>query len=110
MTGFVDGPAKGKTLMLKRAPYYLRVTECNGKFDALNELADVARADENLFAYHMTGTPGMCHVNAGRGRSGWYVIATYEVVVPQPTDEEMRDNGAWGKWCAANKPKDFPKP
>lgn len=46
MTTFIDGPAKGQTLMLRRNPVYLIVTEENGKFDALDQLEDAPKPTE----------------------------------------------------------------
>ena len=61
MTTFVDGPAKGQRLRLKRAARFLRVTEANGEWDALDQLTDHPRTDEKLWAYEITGQPGMMH-------------------------------------------------
>jgi len=103
MTGFNDGPAAGQRLMLKRAPYLLRVTEEGGKFDALNELSDEPRPGEKLYAYKMDlsdGGPSFCHIRASKpAASGFYVIARYKLIEPQPPDEVMRDNAKWGHWC-----------
>lgn len=99
MTSFLDGPAKGKRLMLKRIPRFLRVTESEGKWDALNEEGDTPRPDEKLHAYEFAIHHGNCHVNAGRGRGGFYAIVDYRHITVQPTDAEMRDNGRWGVWC-----------
>jgi hypothetical protein len=98
MTTFQDGPAKGKTLMLRRAPRFLRVVEKNGKFDALDQLDDKPEPGENLFAYEITGRPGMMHIHK-RGGGGWYPIANYRFIEPQPTDAEMRTIEAWHSWC-----------
>jgi hypothetical protein len=101
VTRFEDGPAKGTILQLHRAPFFLRVTESGGKFDALDQLEDTPRPDEKLHAYKAHGERGMCHIRASGGRSGFYAIATYKLVEPQPTDAQMRDNAAWSEWCHA---------
>lgn len=98
MTTFQDGPAAGQKLMLKRAVMFLRVTYESGKWDALDQLTDKAKETEELFAYRIVGVPGHCHIRASGGRSGFYVMATYKLVEPQPTDAQMRDNEAWSKW------------
>jgi hypothetical protein len=99
MTKFIDGPAIGKTLMLKRTPILLRVTELLGVFDALNELDDVARPEERLHCYVMSKYLGACHINRSGGRGGFYPIAEYKLREQPPTEVEMRDNAAWAKWC-----------
>jgi len=104
MTSFEDGPAKGQHLMLKRAARFLRVVEANGKWDALDQPTDTPQPKEKLYAYEITSKPGMCHINAGRGGSGFYPIATYRLVKTQPADAEMRTAEAWSRWCEAQPP------
>lgn len=102
MTRFQDGPAKGKTLMLKRAPRFLRVVEDRkGGIDALDQLEDVPHAHETIHAYEMIGERGMCHVNMGRGRGGFYSFANYALCKTQPSDEVLRCNDDWRAWCEA---------
>jgi hypothetical protein len=99
MTHFLDGPAKGQHLMLKRAVRFLRVTESRGKWDALDQPADEPRPDERLYAYEIAGEVGMCHIRASGGRSGFYPIAEYRVVPVQPLDPVMRNTNEWAHWC-----------
>ncbi len=102
MTTFLDGPAKGQRLiMLHRAARFLRVCEEKGKWDALDQLTDSPKAEETLHAYEIAGPVGMCHIRASGGRGGFYPIAEYRMVVPQPTDKEMRDTKEWHDWCVA---------
>jgi hypothetical protein len=98
MTTFEDGPAKGQTLMLKRAAVFLRVVESNGTWDALDQLDDTPKPEEKIYAYQIIGKPGMMHLNRGGGRSGWYAIASYRLISPQPSDTEMRSTDAWWDW------------
>jgi len=103
MTTFTDGPAKGKTLMLKRAARFLRVVESFGKFDALDQPGDRPTPSEKLYAYEIVESPGMAHINCGRGRgSGFYPVASYALVKEQPSDEQMRDAKQWHEWCVAH--------
>lgn len=103
MTIFNDGPAQGQKLMLKRAPFFLRVVrDGNGKFDALDQLDDSPAPGERLFAYVIIGLPGSCHVRAAGNRGGFFVMANYGVANPQPDDATMRDQDAWSSWCEAN--------
>lgn len=102
MTRFEDGPAKGQTLMLKRAPFLLRVTRKkllgDVLFDALDQLTDEPTPDEELFAYELTARPGWSFVDGSKTR-GLYAIGLYKLCEPQPSDEEMRSNSAWSAWC-----------
>ena len=54
-------------------------------------------------AYRLVENQGTVHVNRGRrhGGSGCFVMATYEVVEPQPSDKVMRDNQRWSQWALA---------
>lgn len=103
MTTFEDGPARGQHLGLRRAPFVIRVTEKDGAFDALDQADDEPFPGEKLFAYVQVGYPTVCHMRIAKpGRSGFYAIATYRLIDPQPVDAEMRENEAWTKWCHAN--------
>lgn len=101
MTTFQDGPAKGQTLMLKRAAMFLRVVQnAEGKWDALDQPEDTPAMDEKLFAYEITGKPYMVHLNCGRGKgSGFYPGPSYRFVTNQPTDSQMRQASEWDAWC-----------
>lgn len=100
MTHFEDGPAKDKTLMLKRAPRFLRVVEENGQFDALDQLDDEPRPNENIYAYERVGEVGMIHINAGRkNHGGLFTMATYRYIKDQPKDINMRNRDQWQLWC-----------
>ena len=111
MTTFQDGPAKGRTLMLKRAPIFLRVVvDARGKWDALDQVDDEPAADEKLYAYQLAENPGHCHINAGRGRGGFYPMARYCLISPQPAESEMRTTLAWIKWVEDHKHTAIVKP
>lgn len=99
MTRFIDGPAKGQKLMLKRAAFFMRVVEENGKWDALDQPGDSPRPGEKLYAYKVQGEVGMCHINMGSKGGGFYPMAEYRMVDPQPSDAEMREYSAWVAWC-----------
>lgn len=99
MTRFLNGPAKGQVLMLRRAPRFLRATELRGSWDALDQVADNPRAAEKLYAYEQTGQTGTMHVRASGGAGGFCPMADYRLVEPQPTDQEMRSNERWQRWC-----------
>ena len=107
MTTFLDGPAQGKTLMLRRAPYFLRVTHGPRGLDALDQIGDEPTSKETVTVY--VRQPGAVekgvHLNCGKnGGSGWYCVASYKHSENQPTDAEMRGNTRWRAWCQANAP------
>lgn len=115
MLTFVDGPAAGKTMMLRSAPPFLRVTrkkfalgvEDAGEFDALDQPADVAGPDEELFVYEKRKHLGNCHMRFGgkeRHKSGFYPVAEYGIFEEQPADAYIRDNAAWAQWCNRRAP------
>lgn len=108
MTTFQDGPAKGQTLMLQRACYFLRVTESAGVFDALDQLGDEPRQDETIHAYVMVGKHSWVHIRK-KGGGGFFSMAEYRLVPVQPTDAEMRTFEAWSVWCHNNVPDDWKK-
>lgn len=103
MTKFTDGPAARESLMIRRAPPYLRVvvTRC-GKWDALDQLDDQPKPKEQIYAYRRTKKLGMCHIKASkRSASGFYPIAEYAFIEPQPPEEVMRSTEQWRAWCLA---------
>lgn len=99
MTTFVDGPAQGQHLMLRRAVRYLRVTEAAGTWDALDQETDTPLLQEKLYAYELVGEVGHCHIRASGGRGGFYPIMRFRLCVPQPIEETMRHNDRWQIWC-----------
>lgn len=101
MTRFVDGPAKGQLLLLKRAPLFLRVVLApDGKWDALDQLEDKPAPEEKLFAYEITAPPGWCFMDGPKCR-GRYASAEYRLVAQQPMDAWMRDETTWPSWVEA---------
>jgi hypothetical protein len=106
MTTFQDGPAKGQTLLLRRAPYFLRVTvDATGKWDGLDQPDDNPMPAEMIHAYHLVREPGMCHIRATGGRGGFYPIAEYQMVTTQPELRDMETTDRWRAWCFANRPQ-----
>ncbi len=105
MTRFTDGPAKGKTLLLARAPLFLRVVIAGGKLDALDQLDDRPQGGERIYAYRRTGPATALHIDfcRGRGRKGprsaWYRGGDYALVEPQPNEAVLRDTARWRGWA-----------
>lgn len=101
MTTFDDGPAAGKTLLLRRAPLFLRVVvnSMTGEIDALDQPGDEPRPGEVLHAYVLTARPHWAHIRASKGRGGAYTGGPYKLVEPQPSAKQMATTLAWSLWC-----------
>jgi hypothetical protein len=101
---FRDGPARGATLLFRRAPLYLRVVENRHThaFDVLDQLGDTPADDEIVHVYRRITEPVSAHLHyRGRGKSnasGWYEIADYEHL-PEIDGEQLRDTAIWRAWC-----------
>ena len=105
MTTFEDGPAKGQHLTLRRTPLLLRVTECDGNWDALNELVDRPAANEKLHAYVLKSNYGSAFIDGTKFR-GRVEIASYRhIATGAPSNAEMRDEDLWHMWCVKNDPR-----
>ena len=103
MTKFLDGPARGQTLMLQREAVFLRVTSSNTptglKWAALDQVEDTPLPTETVYAYRVEGEVGRCHILRRPTGSGWFIIANYRYVQEQPPMSVMRDNKRWRLWC-----------
>ena len=99
MTRFLNGPAQGQRLMLRRAPIFLRVVEVGGKWDALDQVEDTPAAGESIHVYRLAAKPCNCHIYKRGGGGGFFTMADYQFVSPQPADLEVRDLAAWRAWC-----------
>ena len=102
---FIDGPAAGVTLVLGRAVLMLRVVQnSKGEWDALDQLNDKPRKDEQIHVYRFCGQAGRpYHIRSSKkGMSGWWTHMTYEEW-PNPGDEHLRTTKAWHQWCDDNK-------
>jgi hypothetical protein len=104
MINFLDGPAEGVTLALRRAPLLLRVVRSQrGAWDALDQLEDEAQPKESIFVYRLEGPTSWYHVcRRPRSQSGMYMIASYRVLPEQPAEEHLRTTKAWHVWADAN--------
>lgn len=98
MTTFQDGPAKGEVLSLHRSPMFLRVVECLGVWDALDQLEDAPRREETIYAYRLANEPSRMFVRMARGCQS-VPRAEYRLCEHQPADEVMRDRDKWREWC-----------
>lgn len=113
MSRFIDGPAGGVELSLRRAPIMLRVVHMaprSAPWDALDQPGDSPAQGELVYVYRMLPADRSSvmryHLSCrgkGKSASGWYESASYEFLPDQPGDQHTRDNKAWAAWCDANK-------
>ncbi len=107
MITFLDGPAKGESLALRRIPKLLRVVRSRrGQWDALDQLDDVPQPGETIFVYVRRDEPAptwyhVCARGQGRSASGRYWNAEYSLFRgEEPADHVLRDTDAWRAWAA----------
>lgn len=107
MTRFLDGPAEGKTLMLHRAPFFLRAVQApDGTWDALDQLDDEPKPDERIVLYQLEGEPTWMHVcRSPRSQSGMYRGGTYRLAANPPDEATLRDRRKWQWWANTEGPK-----
>lgn len=110
MIRFLDGPAAGAPLMLRRAPVLLRVViGPRGRIDALDQTGDVAEAGETIHLYFAVGKPNWMHMRAGKGMGGRWAMAEYRLLPDPPADDVLRDNARYGAWCEENRARLCPE-
>lgn len=99
-TYFLDGPAQGKSLNLRRLPHFLRVViSADGTVDALDQLDDVCASSETPHVYRMEGSVGRA-IFCSRGHGcRTEEIADYRYHDQQPEESVLRDNDAWAEWA-----------
>lgn len=109
MIEFMDGPAEGVTLQLRRMPILLRVTRkpsrCKAEWDALDQLEDQPDPAEEIFVYRRRDDlpQSKYHLlRSPRKLSGWYWSGTYSLFLPQPADDQVRTTAAWQEWANAH--------
>jgi hypothetical protein len=81
MTTFLDGPAKGQCLSLRRSPELLRVVELNGKWDALDQPEDEPKPGEKVHIYRLVEHLGSAMLCRRGGGGGLCQIAKYKLDV-----------------------------
>jgi hypothetical protein len=110
---FLDGPAAGVSLMLRRAPVVLRVvsrpprgkddTVAHGlAWDALDQLDDLPEPRETVHVYRRQRDPTWFHLcirGKGKRAAGFYAVADYRLYWRQPDGTITRDTAAWRAWC-----------
>lgn len=89
-------------LLLQRTPVLLRFTLAGkDQWDALDQLTDEPRADEQVIVGRMVGKTSL-HIDrvVNRRRVGeWIKMLDYEPLAEQPADEIVRDTAKWRAWC-----------
>jgi hypothetical protein len=100
MSRFLDGPAAGVSLLIKRAPALLRaVQKPDGSWDALDQFTDRPERNERIVVYRRVTEPATVHINRGRHGCGWQQMADYRVLAEQPADADVRQTSAWQAWA-----------
>ncbi len=106
MVKFLNGPAEGVELSLRRAPMLLRVAQSPcGSWDALDQVEDEPQAAERIWVYVQSGSISRYHLlcrGKNRAASRWYVNASYKLVADQPSDHHLRIRTAWEAWAMEN--------
>lgn len=106
MIRFLDGPADGTELSLRRAPRFLRVVvDAKGRIDALDLLDDVAGAGETVHVYQgdvdtLMALPDDIFVCTS-GPGGLRQAGGAEGVYRHRGDvegEPLRDTATWRSW------------
>lgn len=99
MIKFVDGPAAGQTLMVRRAPLFLRavISEAS-EWDALDQLTDLPTPVETCHVYVRVREPGRVHLH-GPKIGGWYATGSYRYYEPQPAQAILRRRETWEQWA-----------
>lgn len=103
MIKFVDGPAAGSHLTLRRVPQFLRVViDQAGGIDALDQLDDTVRDGETVHVYHRVDEVSeviLCSRGPSRCRRETW--AEYRLYTQQPDQAVLRDNEVWQAWAMA---------
>lgn len=104
---FIDGPAAGRTLDLRRAPHFLRVvTAEDGTVDALDQPTDEPAAGETIHVYVAEAgsfsTVYVCVRGRNAGAGGRYESARYRHLAGLENTVGFADRDAWVGWLKAH--------
>lgn len=100
MSSFLDGPAGGRSLGLRRAPHFLRVVTSGVLVDALDQLDDSPLSGETVHVYEMISFEFRGFVCRSGSGSGFQESAVYRHR-HDADGEALRDAAAWRAWCRA---------
>jgi hypothetical protein len=100
---FLDGPAAGRSLDLRRAPFLLRVVvdRATGAVDALDQLVDEPGDGEDVHVYVLAAPPQRAHVcyrGSKKRQSGWWEFGIYRHLA-DVDGEELRETDTWRAWA-----------
>lgn len=103
MCRFLDGPAAGVALTLRRAPVVLRAVQNRaGKWDALDQPTDDPAPGEKVYVYlAVPGTFCSGHISRRPHGSMWFQANDYRLLEPQPMPEHFVGR-RWPEWCDRN--------
>jgi hypothetical protein len=107
---FLDGPAVGVQLQLRRIPLYLRVVHSGQRtWDALDQLDDEPKRNETIYVYRRDERQQptkyhLCFRSRNKRASGVYWTCDYRFVAEQPADELVRSTEAWRAWVTEQLP------
>jgi len=106
MAKFLDGPAAGVSLSLRRAPMLLRVVQNRETktWDALDQLTDSPADNEDIYLYYIHPESFFkAHVcRSPRRLSGWLEEADYSLLpatLLRIDEEILRDQEVYAAWC-----------
>lgn len=102
MIEFLDGPATGAKLNLKRTPVFLRVVmDQERQVDALDLPDDKPRAGERIYAYRIVDGTVITGFLCGLKGKGClqFRSALYKLCDTQPSIGTMVDHDKWVAWC-----------
>lgn len=104
-TKFLDGPAQGIVLSLRRAPSLLRLVRSDkGEWDALDQLEDKPRFDETVHVYRLVTNDGRMHIcgtKNGKRWGGYFHLAEYRLYEHQPDKATGLHKRLWQVWAQA---------
>lgn len=108
MTNFLDGPAEGHALMLKRRPIALRVVvSSGGEVDALDQPEDRPEDNEVCHLYILAKEGAAAFIDGrdpktGKRWGGRYMGGDYRLFPDQPEQDVMRRRCDFVEWCQQN--------
>jgi hypothetical protein len=74
-------------------------------WDALDQVDDNPRRDEEVYVYVLMEEPTRYHLlirGKGKREGGWYQDGKYKHLPEKPEDHVLRDNERWRRWTLDN--------
>lgn len=102
MVEFIDGPAKGAQLNLRRIPKFIRVViDATGNVDALDLKTDRAQANEKVYVYRAVDNTSVSGFVCGIKRAHGCIFfnsCKYAMYKDQPENSIMHHRALWEQW------------